>query len=73
MSKPVIHKSGLRDVVFGQDVVLVEPVNLYECTLGDNCFIGPFVEIQRSVIVGARTKIQSHAFVCSLVEIGDDC
>jgi acetyltransferase-like isoleucine patch superfamily enzyme len=31
------------------------------------------VEIQRGVLVGARTKIQSHAFICELVEIGEDC
>lgn len=48
-------------------------MNLYECTIGDGCFIGPFVEIQRGVRVGRRCKIQSHAFLCELVEIGDDC
>lgn len=69
----VYHKSKVKDVVFGNDVVVIEPVNLYECTLGNNCFVGPFVEIQRSVIIGDRTKVQSHSFVCSLVEVGDDC
>jgi len=54
-------------------VRIIEPANVYECTLGDDCFVGPFVEIQRGVKVGARTKIQSHAFVCELVEIGTDC
>lgn len=73
MSEPVFHKSTIREVIFGEDVVVMEPVNLYECTLGDNCFVGPFVEIQRSVLIGDRTKVQSHSFVCSLVEIGDDC
>jgi acetyltransferase-like isoleucine patch superfamily enzyme len=73
MSEPVFHKSTIRDVVFGDHVEVMEPVNLYECTLGDNSFVGPFVEIQRSVIIGNRTKVQSHSFVCSLVEIGDDC
>ena len=73
MSEPVFHKSTVREVIFGEDVVVMEPANLYECTLGENCFVGPFVEIQRSVLIGDRTKIQSHAFVCSLVEIGDDC
>ena len=33
--------------------------------------IGPFVEIQRGAVVGARCKIQSHAFICDGVEIGD--
>ena len=69
----VYHKSTVREVVFGKDVVVVEPVNLYECTLGNNCFIGPFVEIQQGVRLGDRTKVQSHSFVCSLVEVGNDC
>lgn len=73
MSTPVFHKSTVRDVIFGNDVVVMEPSNLYECTIGDNCFIGPFVEIQRSVLIGNQTKIQSHSFICSLVEIGDNC
>lgn len=57
----------------GKDVVIVRPVNIYGCSIGDNCFIGPFVEIQKDVQIGARTKIQSHAFVCELVNIGEDC
>jgi acetyltransferase-like isoleucine patch superfamily enzyme len=48
-------------------------VNLYGCTIGDDCFIGPFVEIQRGVVIGKRCRIQSHAFLCELVAIGDDC
>ncbi|MBN1407262.1 MAG: N-acetyltransferase [Calditrichaceae bacterium] len=46
---------------------------MYECSIGDNCFIGPFVEIQKKVKIGANTKVQSHAFVCELVEIGSHC
>ncbi len=48
-------------------------MNLYECTLGSGTFVGPFVEIQKGVRIGARCKIQSHSFICELVEIGDDC
>jgi acetyltransferase-like isoleucine patch superfamily enzyme len=54
-------------------VRIVEPANVYECTLGDHCFVGPFVEIQRGVRIGAGTKVQSHAFICELVTIGQDC
>ena len=36
-------------------------------------FVGPFVEVQRNVKVGSRTRIQSHSFVCELVTIGEDC
>ena len=73
MSRPDVYKSQIRDVAFGARVKLVEPVNLYECRIGDDCFIGPFVEIQKGVVVGHRTRVQSHSMICELVEIGDDC
>jgi acetyltransferase-like isoleucine patch superfamily enzyme len=66
-------QSIIRDVQFGTNVTVVEPCNLYECKIGDNSFIGPFVEIQKDVIIGDRCKIQSHSFICSLVTIGNDC
>jgi acetyltransferase-like isoleucine patch superfamily enzyme len=71
--EPVIIQSGIRDVRFGKGVKVVEPVNLYECELGDDCFVGPFVEIQSGVKVGTRTRIQSHSFLCQGVTIGEDC
>jgi len=73
MNKPKILQSQIRDVKFGLNVTVVEPANIYECDIGDDCFIGPFVEIQRGVVIGKRVRIQSHAFVCELVTIGDDC
>jgi acetyltransferase-like isoleucine patch superfamily enzyme len=73
MSSPTIKENGIRDVVFGEDVVVHQPVNLYGCQIGDQVMIGPFVEIQRGVRVGARSRIQSHAFVCEGVTIGADC
>ena len=73
INKPVLLQSSIRDVRFGVDVKVIEPVNLYECFLGDRCFVGPFVEIQSGVNIGAGTKIQSHSMVCELVEIGQDC
>lgn len=73
MNKPTIIKSGIREVNFGENVKVVEPVNLYECTVGNNCFIGPFVEMQKGVIIGNKTKVQSHTFICDLVKIGNDC
>ncbi len=65
--------SGIVNVTFGERVKIVQPVNLYGCKLGDECFVGPFVEIQKDVIIGARTRVQSHVFICELVTIGDDC
>jgi acetyltransferase-like isoleucine patch superfamily enzyme len=73
MGQPQIRTSGIVDVTFGERVSVVQPVNLYGCTIGDDCFIGPFVEIQRGVVIGKRCRIQSHAFLCELVAIGDDC
>jgi len=73
MSEPILKQVQIRDVSFGENVTIVQPVNLYECTIGDNCFIGPFVEIQKDVKIGRNTKIQSHAFICELVTIGDHC
>ena len=70
---PTLFQSGIKNVNFGQDVKVVEPVNIYGCTIGDNCFVGPFVEIQKDVTIGKQTKIQSHTFICELVSIGDDC
>jgi acetyltransferase-like isoleucine patch superfamily enzyme len=64
---------SIRDVQFGSNVTVVQPCNLYECSIGDNCFIGPFVEIQKGVVIGANCKVQSHSFICSLVVIGQDC
>lgn len=60
------------DVVFGQGVRIASFVNLYGCVLGDDSFVGPYVEIQRGVVVGRRVKIQSHAFLCSGVTVEDE-
>ncbi|OFW52522.1 MAG: UDP-3-O-(3-hydroxymyristoyl)glucosamine N-acyltransferase [Actinobacteria bacterium RBG_13_35_12] len=73
MNTPIIKDIQIRDVQFGKNVVVIQPVNLYECYIGDDCFIGPFVEIQRNVKIGKRCKIQSHSFICELVTIGDNC
>lgn len=73
MNKPKSLKVGIVDVDFGENVTVVEPVNLYGCSIGDNSFIGPFVEIQRNVTIGKDCRIQSHAFICELVTIGNNC
>ena len=73
MSAPTLRQAGIRDVAFGQRVTVVEPCNLYECRIGDDCFVGPFSEIQKGAVVGARSRVQSHAFICELVTIGEDC
>ena len=62
-----------EDVVIGKNVSIFEPSNLYGCVLGDDCFVGPFVEIQKDVYIGKNTRIQSHSFICELVTIGNNC
>ena len=73
MGIPLIKSSDIVNVDFGVNVRIVKPVNLYGCKIGNDCFIGPFVEIQKDVIIGNNCKIQSHSFICSLVKIGSDC
>jgi len=73
MIKPIIKHSGIKDVDFGINVSIVEPVNLYGCHIGDDSFIGPFTEIQKNVNIGSNCKIQSHSFICELVTIGNHC
>lgn len=70
---PKRYQTQVRDVTFGKGVTIVEPCNLYGCTLGDDVFVGPFTEIQAGVKIGARTRVQSHSFVCELVEVGEQC
>lgn len=72
MAEPTLRTVGVVNVKFGERVKVVQPANIYGCTIGDDCFIGPFVEIQKDVVIGNRCKIQSHSFVCELVNIGDD-
>ena len=67
------YHSQIKDVNFAEDVKVVHPINAYGCKVGEGSFIGPFVEIQKDVVIGKRTKVQSHTFVCELVNIGDDC
>lgn len=66
------HAASVRDVDAGEGVTIVEPTNLYGCTLGDGVFVGPFCEVQKGVVIGARTRVQSHSFICELVSIGED-
>ena len=73
MADPKLLSCGIVNVAFGERVKVVQPANVYGCSIGDDCFIGPFVEIQKDVRIGHRCKVQSHAFICELVDIGDDC
>ena len=62
----------ISDVEFGKRVVVHSFTNLYGCAIGDETRVGPFVEIQRGAVIGARCKIQSHTFVCDGVTVEDE-
>ena len=72
MAEPKIKNVGIVDVTFGENVTVVQPANMYGCSIGDDSSVGPFVEIQRGAVIGKRVRIQSHAFICDMVTIGDD-
>lgn len=72
MDNAIVFQSKIKDVKFGKNVRVVEPLNIYGCEIGDNTFVGPFVEIQKGVIIGKNCKIQSHSFLCELVTIGNN-
>jgi len=67
------YNSQIKNATIADDVKVVHPVNIYGCEISEGCFIGPFVEIQKDVVIGANTKVQSHSFICELVSIGSDC
>ena len=73
MNDPLLYKTQIKDVQFGENVKVVEPVNIYGCSIGAYSFIGPFCEIQKNVNIGAHSKIQSHSFICEFVTIGNNC
>jgi len=61
------------DVRLGHNVAIPHPelVNLYGCTIGDNCKIASFVEIQRGVVLGNNVKVEAFAFIPTGVRIED--
>lgn len=69
----MIKKLRVKTVSLGRDVKIPYPdlVNLYGCILGDEVFVGPFVEVQKNVIIGNKTRISSHSFICEGVKIGE--
>ena len=66
-------KNQIRNIKFGKNCTIIEPSNLYECELGNDVFVGPFVEITNGVKIGDKTRVSSHSFICNLVTIGKEC
>jgi len=60
------------DCKIGTGTVLRHFINLYGCSIGRNCMIGTFVEIQKGVVIGNNVRVQSHSFICEGVTIEDD-
>ena len=62
------------DNVIGESTIIRHPhlVNIFGTTIGEDCIIGPFVEIQRDTTIGDRVKIQSHSFICEGVRIEEN-
>ena len=60
-------------VKIGTNTTISHFTNLYGCELGDDVFVGPFVEIQKNCIIGNNTRISSHSFICEGVNIGENC
>ena len=69
----MIKYAHIDDIVCGENTTIIQPTNMYNCELGSDCFVGPFVEIQCGVKVGDHTRISSHSFLCEGVEIGHNC
>ena len=61
----------IRDVTFGEGVLVRSFTNLYGCRIGDRTRVGTFVEIQAGATIGSDCKIQSHTFICDGVTVGD--
>lgn len=60
-------------VIVGPRTEIMEPVNIYgDVVIGEDCRIGPFVEIQSGARIGNRVKIGSHTFICRGVTIEDE-
>lgn len=52
---------------------IIEPTNIYGTCIPSDVFVGPFVEIQKNCVIGSKTRISSHSFLCENVHIGDNC
>ena len=62
------------DVILGKNVRIFNPdmVNIFGCEIGDNSFVGPFVEITRNTKIGKNCIIESHSFLCDSVVLEDN-
>jgi acetyltransferase-like isoleucine patch superfamily enzyme len=68
----MFDNSIIRNVKLGTRTKIWNFVNLYDCSVGEDCMIGSYVEIQADVKIGNNTRIQSHTFIPTGVTIEDN-
>jgi acetyltransferase-like isoleucine patch superfamily enzyme len=67
------YSVAIKDSQIHSSVRVVMPSNIYGCKVEEGCLIGPFVEIQKNVVIGKNTRISSHSFICEGVTLGENC
>src|SRR3954452_346048 len=65
-------RQNLQNIKVGENVMIYNFVNAYNCSIDDGTKIGTFVEIQKGATIGKNCKISSHSFVCEGVHISDN-
>ena len=64
--------SVLKNIAIGSNTRIYDQVNLYKCTIGENCKIDAFVYIEEGVTIGNGVKIRPFTFIPTGVVIEDD-
>lgn len=59
------------NLVVKHETKIWQPSNLYGCSIGKNCVISAFSEVQPGVVIGDNCKIEMGAFIPSGVVLGD--
>lgn len=62
----------INNASIGSGTKIWHYANVYGCTIGENCTIGAYTEVQNDAHIGNNVTISSHSFICALVEIEDD-
>ena len=62
----------VNNASIGKGTKIWHYANVYGCSMGENCTIGAYTEVQNDVHIGNNVTITSHSFICSLVRIEDD-
>lgn len=58
-----------KNIIIGDNTKFFGFINAYNCSIGRDCKIGTFVEIQNNVTIANKCKIQSHTFICEGVRV----